>query len=55
MLQGFVISDWQGIDHLSIPYGSNYHHCISSSINAGIDMVDSELQVPKACTIGCFP
>ncbi|KAF3439543.1 hypothetical protein FNV43_RR17821 [Rhamnella rubrinervis] len=37
--QGFVISDWQGIDHLSQPYGSNYRHCISSSVNAGIDMV----------------
>ncbi|XP_048324772.2 uncharacterized protein LOC112489544 isoform X1 [Ziziphus jujuba] len=37
--KGFVISDWQGIDHLSIPYGSNYRQCISSSINAGIDMV----------------
>lgn len=40
-----MISDWQGIDHLSQPYGSNYRQCISSSVNAGIDMVDTELQV----------
>ncbi|KAF6153492.1 hypothetical protein GIB67_027359 [Kingdonia uniflora] len=37
--QGFVISDWEGIDRLSVPHGSNYRYCISASINAGIDMV----------------
>nr|DAD26636.1 TPA_asm: hypothetical protein HUJ06_028104 [Nelumbo nucifera] len=36
---GFVISDWEGIDRLSQPHGSNYHYCISASINAGVDMV----------------
>ncbi|XP_059626511.1 uncharacterized protein LOC132269363 isoform X1 [Cornus florida] len=37
--KGFLISDWEGLDKLSDPYGSNYRYCISSSINAGIDMV----------------
>ncbi|AES98545.1 putative glucan 1,3-beta-glucosidase [Medicago truncatula] len=37
--KGFVISDWEGIDELCQPYGSDYRYCISTSINAGIDMV----------------
>ncbi|RZC79360.1 hypothetical protein C5167_003567 [Papaver somniferum] len=37
--QGFVISDWEGIDRLSQPHGSDYRYCISESINAGVDMV----------------
>ncbi|XP_042959348.1 beta-glucosidase BoGH3B-like isoform X4 [Carya illinoinensis] len=36
---GVVISDWRGLDRLSEPRGSNYRYCISSAINAGIDMV----------------
>ncbi|KAL5817128.1 hypothetical protein ACOSQ3_025506 [Xanthoceras sorbifolium] len=37
--KGFVISDWEGIDRLSKPHGSNYCYCISAAVNAGIDMV----------------
>ncbi|XP_031277708.1 uncharacterized protein LOC116136145 [Pistacia vera] len=37
--KGFLISDWEGIDELTIPYGSNYRQCISTAVNAGIDMV----------------
>ncbi|XP_061347192.1 uncharacterized protein LOC133292755 [Gastrolobium bilobum] len=37
--KGFVISDWEGIDELCQPYGSDYRYCISSAINAGTDMV----------------
>ncbi|KAK1298673.1 hypothetical protein QJS10_CPB14g00829 [Acorus calamus] len=37
--KGFVISDWEGLDRLSHPHGSNYRYCISAAINAGIDMV----------------
>ncbi|XP_022150942.1 uncharacterized protein LOC111018971 [Momordica charantia] len=37
--KGFVISDWEGLDRLSKPKGSNYRFCISSAVNAGIDMV----------------
>ncbi|KAG0487819.1 hypothetical protein HPP92_006630 [Vanilla planifolia] len=37
--KGFVISDWEGIDRLTRPLGSNYRYCISSSVNAGIDMI----------------
>lgn len=37
--KGFVISDWEGIDRLCEPMGADYRFCISSAINAGIDMV----------------
>ncbi|KAI4306642.1 hypothetical protein L6164_029903 [Bauhinia variegata] len=37
--KGFVISDWEGLDRLCDPHGSDYRYCISSAINAGIDMV----------------
>ncbi|KAJ9543657.1 hypothetical protein OSB04_023364 [Centaurea solstitialis] len=37
--QGIVISDWEGIDRLSNPRGSNYRNAVSCAINAGIDMV----------------
>ncbi|WP_424952530.1 glycoside hydrolase family 3 protein [Deinococcus sp.] len=33
--QGFVVSDWEGIDQL----GSDYDACVALSVNAGIDMV----------------
>ncbi|KAI7757782.1 hypothetical protein M8C21_011995 [Ambrosia artemisiifolia] len=36
---GVVITDWEGLDSLYEPYGSNYRSAISSAINAGIDMV----------------
>ncbi|XP_042955216.1 beta-glucosidase BoGH3B-like isoform X3 [Carya illinoinensis] len=42
--KGFVISDWRGLDRLSEPRGSNYRYCISSAINAGIDM--TQVMVP---------
>nr|GMD61264.1 Glycosyl hydrolase family protein [Ipomoea batatas] len=38
-LQGFVITDWEGIDRISDPPGSNYRECVMLGINAGIDMV----------------
>ena len=38
-VQGFVVSDWEGIDRLSEPLGSDYRYCIAQSVNAGIDMV----------------
>ncbi|XP_042957161.1 beta-glucosidase BoGH3B-like [Carya illinoinensis] len=37
--KGFVISDWEGLDRLSKPHGSKYRYCISTAVNAGIDMV----------------
>ncbi|KAJ4826204.1 hypothetical protein Tsubulata_005758 [Turnera subulata] len=37
--KGFVISDWEGLERLSKPFGSNYQRSISAAINAGIDMV----------------
>ncbi|KAF3955221.1 hypothetical protein CMV_019535 [Castanea mollissima] len=37
--KGFIFSDWSGLDRLSEPRGSNYRSCISSAVNAGIDMV----------------
>ncbi|KAI0508228.1 hypothetical protein KFK09_014363 [Dendrobium nobile] len=37
--KGFLISDWEGIDRLTWPHGSNYRYCISALVNAGIDMI----------------
>ncbi|MBA0575707.1 hypothetical protein Golob_024944 [Gossypium lobatum] len=37
--KGFVISDWEALDRLTEPRGSNYRYCISAAVNAGIDMV----------------
>ncbi|WOL20663.1 hypothetical protein Cni_G29468 [Canna indica] len=37
--QGFVISDWQGIDRITSPPDANYTYSVQMSINAGIDMV----------------
>ncbi|MQL81667.1 hypothetical protein Taro_014119 [Colocasia esculenta] len=37
--KGIVISDWEGIDRLCQPQGSDYRYCISASINAGLDMI----------------
>lgn len=41
-LQGFVITDWEGIDRISDPPGSNYRECVKLAINAGIDVVEIE-------------
>ncbi|KAI7747350.1 LOW QUALITY PROTEIN: hypothetical protein M8C21_007983 [Ambrosia artemisiifolia] len=38
-LEGFVISDWQGIDGITDPAHANYTYSILAGINAGIDMV----------------
>lgn len=37
--QGFVISDWQGIDRLTSPPHANYTYSVETSILAGVDMV----------------
>lgn len=37
--KGFLISDWEGIDRLSQPHGSDYRYCVLSSIKAGMDMI----------------
>ncbi|KAB1225468.1 Beta-glucosidase BoGH3B [Morella rubra] len=37
--QGFVISDWEGIDRITSPPHSNYSYSIQAAIQAGIDMV----------------
>jgi beta-glucosidase-like glycosyl hydrolase len=39
--QGFVISDWQGIDRITTPEHLNYTYSIQAGIGAGIDMVIS--------------
>lgn len=44
LLQGFVISDWEALDRLSKPLGSNYRRCVSTAVNAGADMVEIELK-----------
>ncbi|XP_006840240.2 uncharacterized protein LOC18430014 [Amborella trichopoda] len=37
--RGFVISDWQGIDRITSPAGSNYPYSVYAGVNAGIDMI----------------
>ncbi|XP_031111405.1 uncharacterized protein LOC116015470 isoform X2 [Ipomoea triloba] len=37
--EGFVISDWQGIDKITDPPHSNYSYSVQAAILAGIDMV----------------
>ncbi|CAN1170858.1 Beta-glucosidase BoGH3B [Linum perenne] len=37
--RGFVISDWQGIDKITIPEHANYSYSIETALKAGIDMV----------------
>ena len=37
--EGFLISDFQGIDRITEPPGVNYSDSVLLSINAGIDMV----------------
>lgn len=37
--KGIVITDWEALDRLSDPYGSNYRQCVLSTVNAGVDMV----------------
>jgi beta-glucosidase-like glycosyl hydrolase len=39
--QGFVISDWKGIDRITTPQHLNYTYSIQAGISAGIDMVIS--------------
>jgi hypothetical protein len=36
-----VISDWQGIDRITTPPGSNYSYSVEAGVGAGIDMVIS--------------
>lgn len=37
--KGFVITDWEGIDRITSPPGSNYSYSVQAGIGAGIDMV----------------
>jgi beta-glucosidase len=39
LFQGFVISDWEGIDRITSPPHANYSYSIQAGIHAGIDMV----------------
>lgn len=37
--QGFVISDWEGIDRITTPPHANYSYSVEAGVGAGIDMV----------------
>lgn len=37
--QGFVISDWEGLDRITSTPHSNYTYSVQAAILAGIDMV----------------
>ena len=39
IFQGFVISDWQGIDRITSPPHANYSYSVQAGVSAGIDMV----------------
>jgi hypothetical protein len=39
-MQGFVISDWEGIDRITSPPHANYTYSIETAVNAGLDMVN---------------
>lgn len=39
VFQGFVISDWQGIDRITSPPHANYSYSVEAGVGAGIDMV----------------
>ena len=41
VFQGFVISDWQGIDKITTPAQANYTLSVLDGISAVIDMVSS--------------
>ncbi|XP_073526240.1 beta-glucosidase BoGH3B-like [Phyllobates terribilis] len=45
--EGFVISDWEALDKLCEPRGSDYRYCICTAVNAGIDMVMVPLRFQK--------
>lgn len=38
-IQGFVISDWEGVDRITSPPHANYSYSVQASILAGLDMV----------------
>lgn len=42
--QGFVISDWQGIDRITSPPHLNYSYSVEAGVGAGIDMVSQHLE-----------
>uniref|UniRef100_A0A0D9ZD66 Beta-glucosidase n=1 Tax=Oryza glumipatula TaxID=40148 RepID=A0A0D9ZD66_9ORYZ len=37
--KGFTISDWEGIDRITTPAGSNYSYSVQAGVLAGIDMI----------------
>jgi len=37
--QGFVISDFEGIDRITTPHRANINYSIEAGVSAGIDMV----------------
>jgi hypothetical protein len=39
--QGIVLSDWEGLDRITNPWGQNYKFSVEKGINAGIDMVSN--------------
>lgn len=39
IFQGFVMSNWRGIDKITSPPHSNYSYSVQAGVSAGIDMV----------------
>ena len=49
--QGFVISDWEGIDRITSAPGANYTHPVLAGVNAGIDMVSISFHYRKSIAV----
>lgn len=45
IFQGFVISDWEGIDKITSPPHSNYSYSVQAGVQAGIDMVSLSMSL----------
>lgn len=39
IFQGFVISDWEGVNRITSPPNANYTYSVEASVMAGVDMV----------------
>ena len=47
VFQGFVISNWEGIDRIASPPHANYSYSVEAGVGAGIDMVSEKQLISK--------
>lgn len=51
VVQGFVVSDWEGIDRITDPPKSDYNYSVLTSISAGLDMVSVAFSIKPTCDL----